>query len=174
MQTEAAKMQKIPAGNPLIAASDALTAMDDAEEIETRFGKIRISRKQPIQFPKGLLGMPDSRQFCLTSFPVEKFAQFRLLQSLEDHALSFIVQPTDIQNKLIEKDDLMAACNELGISPENLALLLVVSVHRQAGSNVVQVSVNARAPLLVDIVSRAATQYVFLNNKYQIRHMVTL
>ena len=52
-----------------------------------------------------------------------------------------------------------------------VALLLVVTVHRQ--SNGVKLSVNARAPIFISTLRRVATQYVFHNNKYEIQHLVT-
>lgn len=145
--------------------------LPDKEEIDTRFGRVTIFRKDPINFPHGLLGMPDRFQFCLTNFPSEKLARFRLLQSLDDLALSFITLPVDIDNPIIDVEDIRQGCKDLDIKEDNLAMLLIVSVHRTASA--VRLSVNARAPLMLDATRRVATQYVFHNSKYRVQHFIT-
>jgi flagellar assembly factor FliW len=139
--------------------------------INTRFGKIKVNRDAPIQFTKGLLGMPDKNEFCLVDFPVGKFEQFKLLQSLEDDNLSFITLPIDLDNPIIERADIEEGCRDLGIPTDELALLLIVSVHRDV--NQVRLSANARAPLFMHANKRYAEQYVLRNNKYVVRHMIS-
>jgi len=150
---------------PLTVREDA-----DGEVVNTRFGKVTIYRKSPITFPNGVLGMPDKFQFCLTTFPSEKLARFKLLQSLEDDNLSFITLPVDIDNTLIERADIEQACRDLDIAVDNVAILLIVSVQRDAAG--VQLSVNTRAPLFMHVSRRLAAQYVFHNPKYQIRQPI--
>ena len=144
----------------------------DKEQIDTRFGKVTIFRKNPIVFPNGLLGMPDKFEFCLTKFPSEKLARFKLLQSLDDEKLSFITLPTDIENPIVGKDDVLTACKDLEMKPEELSMLFIVTVHRQADA--VRLSVNSRAPIFINTPRRIATQYVFHNNKYEIQHMISM
>lgn len=142
------------------------------EVIDTRFGKVTIYRKNPIVFPNGLLGMPDKFEYCLTKLPSEKLARFKLLQSLDDQALSFITLPLEVDNPIIDREDLAVACKDLEIRMEELSLLLIVTVHRLPTG--VKLSVNARAPVCVNTPRRVANQYVFHNNKYNIQHMITL
>lgn len=144
----------------------------DSDVIETRFGKVQLYRRQPIVFPTGLLGMPDKGQFCLTNFPSERMARFKLLQSLEDTSLSFITLPIDLTNPIIEREDLLQAAKDLDIPSEHLAALLIVSVHREPGGT--KLSVNARAPIVMHAGKRLATQHVFPHTKYEIRRMITL
>ncbi len=153
-----------------IASGEATEASDD-NTIDTRFGKVKINRDNPIVFSKGLLGMPDKTQFCLVDFPVEKFAQFKLLQSLDDNALSFITLPIDIDNPIIDRGDIESGCTELGFEVDDTAILLIVSVHRELKH--VKLSANARAPLFMNAPKRLAEQYVLHNNKYVVRHMIT-
>lgn len=152
--------------NQILSAGTAAS-----EEITTRFGKITVSRENPIVFPRGLLGMPDKFNYCITEFPVEKFRQFKLLQSLDDSQLSFITMPLEMKNPIIEEADITKACTELEVNQNDLALLLIVSVHRN--QQFVRLSVNARAPLFVDAPRRLAAQYVFSTDKYKVQHMIT-
>lgn len=152
--------------------SSALFSADESEIIDTRFGKISLQKSNGIAFPRGLLGMPNKLNFFLADFPNKKFEQFKLLQSLDDYSLSFITLPLALQNNVILTEDLTHACKELGISVDNLVTLVIVSVHRSpAGTSI---SVNARAPLLIDSSQRLATQYVFSTDRYQVQHTITM
>lgn len=146
------------------------TVKTGTEDIDTRFGKVTISHDNPIAFPKGMLGMADMRSYCLLKFPVEKFARFKMLQSLDDYNLSFITLPIQVNNEIIAANDLQEAANDLGIKMQDLSLLLVVSVHRDVDH--VKLSVNARAPIFIDVRKRTAEQIVLRNSNYQVRHMV--
>ena len=153
-------------------AGDASAEAAASEVIQSRFGEVTIHRANPIIFPTGMLGIPDKFQFCLTHFPQEKLANFKLLQSLEDNGLSFITLPVEVnENKLIATEDLHKAGEDLGISNEALGVLLVISVHRDA-LGAMKLSANLRAPILIDTIRRLAHQHVFSSAKYDIRHML--
>ena len=96
--------------------------------------------------------------------------QFTLLQSLDDKSLAFITLPLNMDNPIIAEGDLKNACRDLQIAEGSLAALLVVSVHR--GPAQVRLSVNARAPLLIDAERRMGVQYVFQNDQYKVQHML--
>jgi flagellar assembly factor FliW len=152
--------------------SQTVAERPETEAVETRFGQVTIYRKNPIIFPAGLLGMPDKMQFCLTNFPSAKLTRFKLLQSLEDLSLSFITLPLDYDNPVVARADLEQAAKDLGLPGDQMATLLIVSVHREPGG--VRLSVNARAPIFLHTTRRLATQHVFPHTKYDIRHMITI
>lgn len=141
------------------------------EKISSRFGEITVDASKAILFPVGLLGMPDKHHFVLTDFPNPKLKQFKLLQSLDDHELSFITLPVELENGIIDRADIETACRDMEIAPGDMAMVLIVSVHR--GMTSVQLSVNARAPIFVDTERQAAAQYVFTSNKYKVQHFIT-
>jgi flagellar assembly factor FliW len=154
--------------NQAVLASTA----SETEEIETRFGRVTINTTQQILFPNGMLGMPDRTRYCLSRFPSEKMARFTLLQSLDDAALSFIMLPLDLANPIIEREDLEQAARDLEMPLDDVALLLVVTVHRESG--VAKLTVNSRAPVLMDLTRRVAAQYVFPHTKYLIRQPLSM
>jgi flagellar assembly factor FliW len=140
------------------------------ETITNRFGEVTIYRNNPIIFPTGMLGISDKVQFCLTHFPNEKLARFKLLQSLEDDNLAFITLPLDIHNSnLIAKEDVLKAAKDQNIDPDALGVLLVVSVHRDVAGTM-KLTANLRAPILIDTIRRVAHQHVFSSSKYEIRY----
>lgn len=140
------------------------------ETIRSRFGDITVDTGKSILFQRGLLGMPDKTNFVIANFPSEKMEQFKLLQSLDEAATSFITLPLDISNPIIAADDLRSAAHELQIAEDNLAVLLVVTVHRTPTQ--IRLSVNARAPLLLDAGRRVGVQYVIPREIYKIQHML--
>lgn len=140
------------------------------ETIKSRFGDITVDTDKALLFPRGLLGMPDKFRFVLAHFPNPKMQQFMLLQCLDDKNLSFITLPLDLHNSIIAVDDLKAACRDLQIDETKLAVLLIVSVHR--GADTMKLSVNARAPLLVDSERRTGGQHVFQQDHYKVQHML--
>ena len=140
------------------------------ETIKSRFGDIIVDTSRAVAFPRGLLGMPDKSNFVLVNFPSEKMQQFTLLQSLQESPLSFITLPIDIENPIVSATDLRAAANDLHINEENLVVLLIVSVHRSPDQ--IRLSVNARAPLLMDAQRKIGVQYVFQNDAYKVQHML--
>ena len=141
-----------------------------SQQIESRFGPITINTRNRIVFSRGLLGMPDRKHFALANFPTEKMQQFKLLQSLDDNQLSFITLPVDIENSIIEKDDILMACQALNIALADLALLLVVSVYRTPETT--RITVNARAPIFLDAEKKWGVQHVFPNSKYKVQHVI--
>ncbi|MDX2112438.1 MAG: flagellar assembly protein FliW [Alphaproteobacteria bacterium] len=158
----------MPTQLPISSGQDVAGA--PAGVIKSRFGEVAVDPAKILSFPRGLLGMPERFQFILTSFPSDKMAQFKLLQSTEDEALSFITLPLDLDNPIIARGDILLACRDLGIAEQDLAMLLIVSVHRTPDQ--VKLSVNARAPLMVDAQRRLGVQHVFSSDDYKVQHML--
>ena len=140
------------------------------ETVATRFGEVMIDTDKKLLFPRGLLGMPDKFNFALAKFPSPKMQQFTLLQSLDDKALSFITLALGMENPIIAESDIRAICNDLHIDEQALVFLLIVSVHRSPDQ--LRLSVNARAPLLIDGERKTGVQYVFQKEAYKVQHML--
>ena len=138
------------------------------QTIQSRFGEISVDISKAITFSRGLLGMPDKANFVLTNFNSQKMQQFKLLQSLDELQLSFITLPLDLDNNIIGVNDIRSAADDLRIAHSDLVVLLIVSVHRSPDS--VKLSVNARAPLFLDVKNKIGTQYVFANDEYKVQH----
>lgn len=142
----------------------------DAVVLDTRFGRLAFDPNQSIEFPRGLLGFPAHRNFALTSLPDLRLQQFMLLQSLTDSNLSFLVLPVTDSSGPIAPEDIAAAQEELDISPGNVAVVLIVSIRRVGGDT--QISVNLRAPVLMDAGRRSGAQVVLTNGDYPVRHVL--
>ena len=139
--------------------------------IQSRFGEVVADVDHAIFFPQGLLGLIDNLSFVITDIPGRNMGQFRLLQCLNDHSVSFIVLPIDVDNRLIVRSDLEDACDALGVSLKNLLSLLIVSIKQMPEG--VTVTANARAPVIIDTASKAGLQYVFPHNRYDVRTLLS-
>lgn len=146
------------------------------EALESRFGTIQVNRKNTVNFPYGIAGIPDGKSYTIAELPQDyqqRLPGFRVLQSMEDTNLSFIVLPLGVDNILLDKKDLQEGCHAMEIDPKNLMVLLITSVHRSIDPNAdSKLSVNTKAPILVDAQNKVAAQYIFLNESYEIRHML--
>ncbi len=162
-----------PKTNPAVVNQSLENAQSNPNKvsIETRFGEIEVATDNPIVFPQGVLGIAGNFNYALTDLPNEKLKQFKLLQSLDDAAVSFVTMPLALDNALIDRADLEKAAQDVGVTDfDKLTVMLIVSVHRSPHD--VKISVNTRAPILVYVPTRAAVQYVFQNSKYKVQEML--
>lgn len=157
--------------NQAILAISQQGIIKDPVKVNSRFGVIEVDRNASVYFKHGMLGIPSAVNFCLTKLPNISSDQFMLLQCMEDHALSFIVVPSQYDNQLIKSEDLSDACKVLDIETKNLLVLFIVTVHEKDGNR--SLSVNAKAPVLVDAFNKTATQYVLGSDEYKIQHVIS-
>jgi len=153
------------AGIPMTAVDPVST---EKVTIDTRFGTIEFDRGQAITFPKGIPGFGDFREFCLSRIPDDSEGVFLLLQSLEPTDLSFIVTAYDPASNVLQPEDLEAARHHFGMNEEDAAVMLIASVHQ--GPEGTYLTVNMQAPILLDTANRLGWQYIFQNEKYEIRY----
>ena len=136
--------------------------------VETRYGQVEVSRDAIVEMPNGILGFAGHSSFALIDLPEGRLGQFRLLQSLQDADLSFLVMPLDAGSGVIDRADLDEARRAAGATAEDAAFLLIVTVRKEKDG--VRMTANLRAPIVLDTARRTARQYVLSNNRYSIRH----
>jgi flagellar assembly factor FliW len=152
------------------SSSAALTTEPTQSPIvlQTRFGEMTVDPETVLRLPRGLMGFGTLHDYALATLPEERYGRFRVLQSIEAPEVSFVVLPYEPTDALIADADLAAAFEALGVGPNEGATLLIVSI-RKAGDKAI-VSVNLRAPVIVDLKRRTAWQYVLTNPEYSVRH----
>lgn len=172
--TEQNKAQEMAAqfASNAMPEKKATTGESHLKKVHSRFGEIEINLEKKITFPHGILGLPAQLHFCLADFPREGFGQFKLLQSVDDSELCFITIPADHRDCFVKEQDLVDACNVMEFDPESLLVLFIVTTHRSPNQET-RISVNAKAPILVNTETHSALQYVFNNKDYEIRHMIS-
>jgi len=135
--------------------------------IETRFGPLVFGPENSLYMPVGPLGFGNHHNFGLAELPNPRLAKFRLLQCLDDTELSFIVTPLRIEDRLVEREDLVDAALSVGISMDTAAFLLIITVRPDAKGT--RITANLRAPIVVDPHRAVARQVVMANSKYPIQ-----
>jgi flagellar assembly factor FliW len=110
-----------------------------------------------LEFPDGLIGLPDLRTFSIAAVPETALFQ---LESLDDDTFGFIAaRADDVQPGM--KDGLRAA----GIIPQGAGLLVFLSVHGEPPG----VTANLAGPVVVDPEAGTARQIVLESPEYPLR-----
>ena len=138
--------------------------------IQNKFGEISVNLGNAIYCPYGLVGMPEQISFALANCPIEKFATFKLFQSLIDETLVFMVLPLDLENPIIAKEDLLEAFEIAGVEEKDAGIVLIASTKELEEGKVI--TVNARAPIIIDAKNKAAIQFVLPNTDYDVQHII--
>jgi flagellar assembly factor FliW len=129
----------------------------------TRFGVIQIAEDRVITFPKGLLGFPAARKYCLLE-PGED-ACFFWLQSVEDPGLAFVVtdpalfvQDYSVPIRAEQMTDLKLA------KLEDAQVFVIVNKVES------QLTGNLQGPLVVNTMTREGEQMVLAEKRWTTRH----
>jgi flagellar assembly factor FliW len=135
----------------------------------TRFGSIDIADPRIVTMREGgIIGFSHLKTFVLL-IPDEK-KPFWWLQSLEDGSIAFIV--TDPFKVLAgyETDLSLQAVQLLDIEDtEDVAMLCIVTVNKAPQF---KITVNLRAPIIVNTKSMVARQIVLERDDYEIRYEI--
>lgn len=137
-------------------------------QVQTRiFGVIEPDESAVINFPEGLYGFEGLRRFVLID--VEPDSPCRWMQSLDDGDISFVVfDPWAVlpdYTPRVPRVELV----RLGLeSPEEAVYLVIAVVPEDMG----QMTVNLRAPLVINPGTREARQVILPGDRYSIKHRV--
>lgn len=130
----------------------------------TRFGQIDVKPEDIMIFPDGPLGFPDCTRF--TFIDEERAAPFRMLQSLDNSALAFVVV-----DPLIAKPDYQfdVTVEDLKLikadSTDNLLVFAIVTMNR----NIHEVTINLQGPLVINTKQKLGHQFVLIETDYTTR-----
>lgn len=122
------------------------------------FGEIEISDEKLIRFESGIIGFPDLKNFALI-FDEEKGVETAImwLQSMDEPSFAMpVLKPTDLISEYAPsvKEELIAPLGDL--TPESTFLLVTVTVPKE----IEQMSVNLKAPFIINNVSRKGSQII--------------
>ncbi len=132
----------------------------------TRVGPRWIDPALVIDMPGGLAGFPALRSFAGIQLDRARFGPFNLLQSLEDPRVAFLVFADVPGASLYARAHLDAACADEGFEPSATAVLVIANARAERG-----VSLNLRAPILLETRLRTAAQHIMAEGDYPIRHV---
>ncbi len=130
----------------------------------TRFGQIDVQSEDIIIFPDGPLGFPDCTRF--TFIDEDRAVPFRMLQSLDNPALAFVViDPLVARSDFhfdVTVDDLKMIKTD---STDNLLVYCIVTMSR----DIQEVTVNLQGPLVINPTQKLGHQFVLVETEYTTR-----
>ncbi|MCR4728088.1 MAG: flagellar assembly protein FliW [Lachnospiraceae bacterium] len=136
--------------------------------IETRiFGEVTIDSGKIINFENGIIGFPDLKQFALIH-DVEQGnnAGIRWMQSLEEPAFAMpVMDPLIVApdyNPMVDDEILKPIGN---IDPDELLVLVTVTVPK----DLKLMSINLRAPIVINVAERKAVQIILEGEEYKVK-----
>ncbi len=126
-------------------------------------GKIEYAEESVIKFDEGIIGITDKKEFIFIE--KEDFLPFNYLQSTEDPDFSLIViNPFFVDKEYdynISNDDLKS----LNVKDDSDFFIVSIVVF---SNNIENITVNLRAPIIINIKTKAAKQVLLLNDNYDI------
>ena len=135
------------------------------QKLASRLGPIVVDTEKIVAAPRGLFGFEGLRQFVLLRLPAERFGPLGLLQCLDDANAAFLFHADIPSASLYRPGDLDAACQALAIAPSAAAALVLVTARPAP----LGLTMNLRAPVLLDTACRIAVQHILANGEYPVR-----
>ena len=132
------------------------------EILSSRFGRLSVDDDRIINFPSGLLGFPEHRQFALIQTSQENY--FFWLQSVEDSTLAFVVTDPSIFFKDYEVPLREETREELSVSDAGTIQSFVIC--NKVGE---WLTGNLLGPIVVNAENRLAQQVVLTEKKWTTR-----
>jgi len=89
-----------------------------------------------------------------------------VLYSVNNPLCAFLVLPQSLQTPLLLEEDLKEITTTLGIAPSTLNLYYIATLHKQNG--LPSITLNQKAPLVLDETRKLGWQYILSNPLYKI------
>lgn len=135
------------------------------EVISPVHGKITYDENEIIKFEKTILGFDKSKRFILKDVNENDF--FKILQSVDEPEVGFIViSPFEVENNY-EINLNNEVINTLKIKEANNVLLYSLVT---LNSKIEDITVNLKAPIVININNKKAQQFIIDKEKYKIKH----
>lgn len=138
-------------------------------EIQSKpFGKIKVSERQLIKFPEGLLGFGGYKSFALIEEDEESV--FKWLQSIDEVDLAFVVIPPSLFKKeykpLLSQEEL----SQIGLQDVSEALTLVIVTI--PNDDPASMTANLQGPILINKTDLTGRQFVSRNEIHSVRERI--
>lgn len=139
--------------------------------IQTKlFGNILVDEDKRIYFENGIIGFPDLKNFLII-FDEEKKDNARIswLQSVEEPGFAIpVINPLLADGKYnpAVNDELLKPLGEL--DSDEMLVLVTLTIP----AKIEEMSVNLKAPIIINAITRKACQIVVENEEYLVKHPV--
>jgi len=128
------------------------------------FGQIEADEKQKINFPQGLFGFEDFKEYTLLD---AEHQPFLWLQSLDDQEIAFILINPFLFRPDYEVNISNEELAEIGItSPENALIFVIVTIPQDGSS----MTANLQGPLVINKENMTGMQAVLSDVRWKTKH----
>lgn len=133
------------------------------------FGEVDLPEEKILTFDRGLIGLEQYKKYTILYDCEKEEANISWLQSVEEPTLALpVVKPWLVfgeYNPVVE-DELLTGLGEL--TEENLVILLTMTVPE----DIKQMSVNLKAPIIINSDTRKGAQIVAENQDYEVKYKI--
>ncbi|EIE02172.1 MULTISPECIES: flagellar assembly protein FliW [Leptospira] len=138
-------------------------------EIQSKpFGKIKVSERQLIKFPEGLLGFGGYKSFALIEEDEESV--FKWLQSIDEVDLAFVVIPPSLFKKEYKPVLSQEELSQIGLQDVSEALTLVIVTI--PNDDPASMTANLQGPILINKTDLTGRQFVSRNEIHSVRERI--
>lgn len=132
------------------------------------FGEIEVNGKSILKFESGLPGFEQLKEFVLIDSDDET-SPFKWLQCVNEPQMAFAVANPFLIVKDYDFELGEEAANRLGIERgEDIAVYVIVVVPEDFK----KMSMNLKAPLIINIRNKKGAQIILDTDKYTVRHYI--
>src|SRR5699024_813094 len=125
-------------------------------------GEVTIDKKEILQFPNGLPGFTEEKEFILIDLPNNPLFQF--LQSINNVDLAFIVtNPYNYYQRYTFELDKQTLTKLKITKEQEVDIKTIVTLQEPFNKS----TLNLKAPLIINRTERLAKQYILQTNEYQ-------
>lgn len=120
-------------------------------------------------FENGLYGFEHLRRFVFVNKSKNPDNPFKLMVSLDNPEISFIVVPPFevCSNYEIDIDDI--ELKKIGVSKlEHMVILCIVTLSKE------NISTNLRSPIILSLSTNKGKQIILEDDKYETKHMINI
>ncbi len=133
------------------------------------FGEVDLPEEKILTLDRGLIGLTDYKQFTILYDCEKENANICWLQSIEEPTLALpVIKPWIVKedyNPIVE-DELLSHIGEL--TEDNLVILLTMTVP----ADIENMSVNLKAPIIINADTRKGAQIIVENPDYEVKFKV--
>jgi flagellar assembly factor FliW len=128
------------------------------------FGLIEVDEKQKVNFPQGLFGFDDIKEYVLMD---AEHQPFYWLQSVDDQEIAFVLINPFLFRPDYEVNITNEELAEIGINSPDSALIFAIVTIPQDGS---PMTANLQGPLVINMENMTGMQAVLSDARWRTRH----
>ena len=133
------------------------------------FGEVELPEEKIVTLDRGLIGLEQYKKYTILYDCEKEETNISWFQSVEEPTLALpVIKPWLVRedyNPVVE-DELLESLGEL--TEENLVILLTMTVPE----NIEEMSVNLKAPIIINADTRKGTQIAVENKDYEVKYKI--